>query len=448
MPSARDLAAGLLLEFETRGRLLREGLEAARDALSDERERALLTELAQGTLRRLGTLDAVLSSASRRPLAALDPVVRTALRLGLYQVVFLDRVPVHAAVDQAVGWVKRRLDAGAAGYANAVLRAVVRMQGGAARGPEQPRADVPREGGGAQRLLVPVFADPASDPLGNLSERFSCPRWLVERWHERLGRERTMLVLRAGIERPVVALRARGPRAEALARWLKERDVPFVAGPVAGSLLLDGAGGAVAEAVAAGLARVQDATSQRVAPLLDPREGGRYLDLCAAPGGKTLHLADLLVHGAVTACDVDPKRLERLEALRPLMGEVEYACRRVPSEGALPFAAGAFDGVLVDAPCSNTGVLRRRVEARWRLAPDDIGTLARLQRDLLERAWPLVAPGGRLVYATCSIEAEEDEDVVASFVADRPEARAEVAFRVLPGREADGGFAAVLHRAT
>jgi 16S rRNA (cytosine967-C5)-methyltransferase len=150
----------------------------------------------------------------------------------------------------------------------------------------------------------------------------------------------------------------------------------------------------------------------------------------------------------VTACDLDRAKVERLEALRPLMGEVAYECRAVDPDGALPFPAGSFDGVLVDAPCSNTGVLRRRVEARWRLRPQDPETLAGLQIALLERAWPLVAPRGRLVYATCSLEAEENDGVADAFARAHPEARLEVAYRVLPGREADGGFAAVLHRLT
>jgi 16S rRNA (cytosine967-C5)-methyltransferase len=193
---------------------------------------------------------------------------------------------------------------------------------------------------------------------------------------------------------------------------------------------------------------VQDATAQRVAPLLEPEPGQRLLDLCAAPGGKALHLADLLGgRGEVVACDVDPGKVEGLEALRPLVPPgVTWTVARVPEHGPLPFEAASFDGVLVDAPCSNTGVLRRRVEARTRLTPHDVAQRALVQRELLERALTLLKPGGRLVYSTCSVEPEENEDVVRAILEAHPTLQRGAGFDVVPQADADGGFAVVMRR--
>ena len=169
--------------------------------------------------------------------------------------------------------------------------------------------------------------------------------------------------------------------------------------------------------------------------------------LCAAPGGKTTQIADLLGTGSIVACDVDETKVALLTALPDSFEAVAYEVRCIDAAAALPFEPASFDAILVDAPCSNTGVLRRRVEARWRLRPESISSLAALQLDLLERALPLLAPGGRIVYSTCSIEQEENEDVISAFLDRHDELVGEVAFRVWPTGEADGGFAAVIRSA-
>jgi 16S rRNA (cytosine967-C5)-methyltransferase len=439
----RDLAAEALLRLERRGGRLRAALDAARRRLGDARDRGLLTELCQGTVRRRGTLDALLATRSSRPLARLDAPVRVALRLALDQALFLDRVPVHAAVDHAVGWCARQVGARPAGYVNGVLRALLRDVEGPARGPEDPRRDVPREDGSALRLRAAVFADPERDAVANLAARYAMPAWLLDRWQARWGIPRAAAIARAGITRPPVTLRARIPRADLEAR-LAERGVAFRHGPGPDALLPAEGEAARRMALRGDEAVVQDATSQRVAPLLAPRAGEALLDLCAAPGGKSLHLADLLGRGRLVACDVDARKLARLEALPVPRDGLAFECVKLEREGPLPFAPGSFDAVLVDAPCSNTGVLRRRVEARWRLGPRDVDALAALQGTLLDRCVPVLAPGGRIVYSTCSLEPEEDEDVLAAFLARHPDFEGETAFRVWPGREADGGYAALL----
>jgi len=444
MRSARDLAADLLWGLEKRGGRVREALAFARVQVPSPRDRGLLTELCYGCVRRRGTLDAVLSRFSRRPVGRLHGAVRVALRLALYQILCLDRVPDHAAVDHAVGWARGHAGARRAGFVNGVLRNLLRDRLGPARGREEPRRDVPREDGSAIRFQRPLFADPASAPAAHLAGRYSMPRPFVERWLRAWGPERTQAVLRAGITRPPLTLRARVAPG-ALAALLKARETPFErVGPGQTAFALSGAGeGAIAGTVQSGQAAVQDATSQRVAVLLAPRPGESVLDLCAAPGGKTLHLADLMGRGRLVACDVEAEKVAHLEALTPGPA-INFETVHLDPLGALPFEAASFDAILVDAPCSNSGVLRRRVEARWRLKPKKIPALARRQGDLLERALVVLKPGGRLVYSTCSLEEEENEAVLAALGARHAGLRVEVAYRAWPCANADGGFAAVL----
>ncbi len=445
MPTARDLAAELLLRIDRKGGRVKDGLEAARARLADPRERALLTELAYGTVRRRGTLDALLAAFSKRPVAKLNASIRTALRMGVYQLFFLDRVPNHAVVDHAVGWASKHAGARRAGFVNGVIRNLIRGIEGPATGAEKARRDVPREDGSAVRMKRATFADPAANLAGNLAARYAMPQALVERWLAAFGEARTGQILRTAIGRPPLTLRARTARADLVAA-LEAREIPFEVGPGEAAVRIQGGEGAIESLLDDGLATVQDATSQRVVPAMVLAPGMRVLDLCAAPGGKTLHIADRLGEGTVVACDVEAHKLDGLRALAPRMGAVALEVVEVPAEGPLPFEAASFDAILVDAPCTNTGVLARRVEARWRAKPDDAVRMAAVQGGILDRALPLLKPGGTLVYSTCSIEAEENDGVLEAFLARHDGLEAEVAFRAWPTSERDGGFAAVVRR--
>ena len=445
MANARTLAADLLLRQDQKGLWVSRGLEEARAKLDDPRERGLLTELALGTVRTQGTLDAVLGAFSSRPVHKLDPALRIALRMGLYQLLFLSRIPDHAAVDQAVRWTRRKAGGKRGGFVNGVLRSVLRARVGPAVGAEQPRRDVPLEDGAAVRFDRDVFPDPARDLDAYLAARYSMPDWLVAQWRDAWGEERCLDALRGSATRPPLTLRARGGR-PALVEALQAQDIPFDAPPASDAVLVREKESDALALVEQGLATVQDLTSQRVAPLLGAGAGDTVLDLCAAPGGKSLQLADLMQTGTVTACDVDPKKVKALATLSERMGEVDFRVQPVPTKGPLPFEAASFDGVLIDAPCSNTGVLRRRVEARWRLVPDDMTKLAAIQLDLLRRAAPLVRKGGRIVYSTCSLETGENEEVVEAFIDGAEGWSSTAAYRVGPSCDADGGCAFVLTR--
>ena len=449
MADPRALALDALIDVERGERRAKDAVEARREALADPRDRALLTEVVYGAVRRRGTIDALLAAASRTPLPRLSPVVRAAMRAALAQALFLDRVPASAAVDAAVEAVKVRTNPRWAGFTNGVLRSVLRTVEGEASGAEDPRRDVPRPGRVALRLVRPVFADPATDPAANLAERFAHPAWLVRRWIARHGETTARALCEAGASRAPISLRARPGTREGLLAAFAAAGVEAAAGEGPDEAFVEGGDAAALNPVKEGRAAVQDGTAQRVAPLLALRPGDRVLDLCAAPGGKTAHVLDLLGgRGEVVACDVDADKvagLARLLAARAAAGDAAAAASRatlVPREGPLPFGPASFHAVLVDAPCANTGVLRRRLEVRDRLREADLPRLAALQRALLERALPLVRPGGRLVYSTCSIEPEEDEEVAVAFAAAHPEVRPAAGFSVLPGAERDGGFAA------
>ena len=446
MRSARDLAGDLLSIHERTGAWVGERLEVERRQLSDPRDRALLTELVHGVVRQRGALDVALARVSKRSLKDLNRAVLTGLRLGAYQMLYLDRVPDHAVLDTSVAWARHHAGPRRAGYVNGALRGLLRSID-KRRVPvgSEPQRDLPRPDGTFVRFRRPLFADPRHEWGLNRAARWSHPRWLVERWLAQFGPERTDALLAAGISRPGVVLRARVART-ALAERLVADGLTVHEGATDDALAVDAPEGAVASWIDQGLAAVQDPTSQLVVPHLDPQPGERVLDLCAAPGGKSLHIADRMRHGELVAADVDADRLAQVAALARTMGDVALTTTRVPPEGPLPFDLRTFDRILVDAPCTNTGVLRRRVEARWRLREEDVGALAGIQRSLLERAWPLLRPGGRLVYSTCSVEPDEDEAVAAAFAASTPAAQLAVQVRTDPSPAADGGYLAVFDR--
>jgi 16S rRNA (cytosine967-C5)-methyltransferase len=340
----------------------------------DARDRAFATDLVYGTLREQRRLDALLAPALDRPLAELDAPVRAALRAGAYQL--LHGAAAHAAVGETVAAVPRR----ARGFVNAVLRRIARS------GPPWPEP-----------------ADPAT--------RLSYPDWIVEELGALVGADRLEAVLAVGNRPAAMTLRPNPLRttAGALATELKAGGATVTRGElVPDALVVRGAGDPAAlPAVAEGRATPQDQASQAVVAAVGAAPGARVLDVAAAPGGKATGLAEAVGEtGSVVAADLDAGRLRLVRAAvgrlgLPNVGIVHADGRR------LPVARERFDAVLVDAPCSGLGVLRRRPEARWRTRPEAVPGLAALQRDLLREAAAAVRPGGRLVYAVCTLTAAE-----------------------------------------
>jgi 16S rRNA (cytosine967-C5)-methyltransferase len=349
------------------------------------RDAAFATELTYGTLRARGTLDAIVAAASGREVDRIDPPARDALRLGAYQLLHM-RVPAHAAVSSTVDLV-RAVAPGAAGFANAVLREIATKD--------------------ADTWVAEVAPPPDTDPVGHLALAHSHPQWIVRAFAEALGgnlAETTRLLIEDN-ERPPVHLCARPGRADPVALADEVGGAPGAFSPYA-VYLSGGAPGELA-AVTDGRAHVQDEGSQLVANALAiaPVDGSdaRWLDLCAGPGGKAALLGALAAErgASLTAVEVAEHRARLVSlAVRGLPVTVLNMDGR--SVGAPDLPEASFDRVLVDAPCTGLGSLRRRPESRWRRQPSDLPPLTRLQRELLGAALRVVRPGGVVAYVTCS----------------------------------------------
>jgi 16S rRNA (cytosine967-C5)-methyltransferase len=366
------------------------------------RDAGLATELVYGTLRWQRYLDWILAPHSRRPIDALDPRVRVILRMTAYQLVFLARVPAFAAVNDAVT-LARAGARGAAEYTNAVLRAFTR------RGAREREPAAPRE------------------PIDALATRCSFPTWLAARWVARHGAAQAEALMRAMNERPPLAVRANTLRVsrEALAVRLAEDDDvatrPTTWAPE--GLIAERAVGAPGRwhAFTDGACVVQDEASMLVGRMLEARAGETVIDACAAPGTKTTHLAQLMDNrGRVVAVDPQPARLDRVNDAAARLGVTIVQTVRSTVQELVGSYASQADAVLVDAPCTNLGVLRRNPEVKWRRRPEDIATSAARQLEILTAAATFVKSEGRLVYATCSPEPEENDAVVAAFLATQP----------------------------
>jgi 16S rRNA (cytosine967-C5)-methyltransferase len=451
----RKTAVETILACEREGRFLHRELDRRlRSLVLDPRDRALLRELVLGPVRRRGTLDAVLAAYAPRGLRGIRPRLLEILRQAVHQILFLERVPARAAVDEAVKLVREAFPDPMPGFANGLLRAVLRgAERREAAGADAPgRRTLPREDGSAWVFDRDVFPDPLASPAAHLAAKWSHPEWLVARWLGRLSPEETESLLAANDRVPALGLRANPLRAsrDDLARRLAAAGI--AARPVDGApdslVVAAGAAGPV-EALPGfeeGLFVVQDPTAARVAPLLEPEPGRSYLDVGAAPGGKATHLAILARDGArIVAADPSAERLARVAENAARLGLRSIECVEMDGRDAGARFGPIFDGVLVDAPCSNTGTLGRRVEARWRLDPEDLVTLPDLQLALLIGAAGAVKPGGRLVYGTCSVEEEENEAVVRRFLAARPGFALASESTAWPHRgDGDGGYSAVL----
>lgn len=438
---ARKAAYEVLMAVECEGAFASVLLSSVRFDRLGASDRCLLEEIVLGTLRWQGELDWLMQQCSRRDLAALDVEVRVALRAGLYQLAHLQRVPAHAVVNDAAETVKAARKKSAASFVNAVLRRAVN--------------DAPR-------LLAELSA---SEDADSLAVRFSHPAWLPEKWVAKFGRDEATAVMQANNERPAEGLRLNpfvAPVEETRERLLRA-GVVLEASRLAtgGYRVASGPADELRKAVADGSAALQDESSQLAAEMVSAHPGDRVLDLCAAPGGKTAVIAAAMRgQGQIVAGDLYPHRL--LTTRRLLLKQRIPNVRLVAwdAQRGLPLNENLrFDRVLVDAPCSGTGTLRRHPEIKWRLTRARIEELAQLQLRLLGEAARWCAGGGRVVYSTCSLEREEDEDVVSAFLSEHPDfapvqplsetfpSPPQEYLRTFPHRQgADGFFIACLER--
>ncbi|MBI1995262.1 MAG: 16S rRNA (cytosine(967)-C(5))-methyltransferase RsmB [Deltaproteobacteria bacterium] len=413
--SVRRFASEILLKVDNR--------KAFADILLDqeirtgklgERDRALLTELVYGTLRWRGTIDARLSNYLRRPLVDTDPFIRNLLRVTLYQLLFLDKIPDYAAVNEAVQLTKNRGGGKAAGFVNGVLRNFLR------------------------RNIETAAPQATDDSIAALAMDYSHPEWLVKRWIDYFGLEAAKALMRANNERSPLVLRVntRKNDRKAFLELLKRNGVTATATRWSPQGLWIQSGSAVDELPGfhQGLFQVQGEASQLVTYLLAPQPGERVLDACAAPGGKSTHIAELMNDaGEVTALDISARGIEKIRDNATRLGLTSIRALRSDASRDFPGSfLGHFERVLVDAPCSGLGTLRSHPEIKWHRNPRDIERLGRLQEKILDRVASCLKPGGVLVYSTCTLTRDENEQVAERFLKTHQEFELQNAAGYLP----------------
>jgi 16S rRNA (cytosine967-C5)-methyltransferase len=376
------------------------------------RDRALATELLYGTLRWRKRLDAHIRSYIPRPLKAVDPFIRNLLRMSFYQLLFMDRIPAYAVVNEAVELAKRHGGNKTSGFVNAVVRALSR-----------------------ERRQLPK---PELTELSAFADYWSHPEWLVRDWVDYFGAEQTEALLQANNRPAPLVLRAalmRGTR-EALLNLLHGKGIEAQPTPWSPQGIAVPTGSAIRElpGFQEGLFQIQGEASQLVAYLLSPRAGERILDACAGLGGKTTHIAELMNdQGEIVAIDISEKKLKKLAESVVRLGL--SSIRQFQADAGEPLVAAIdqlYDRILVDAPCSGLGTLRSHPEIKWNRTQNDIKRLVRVQKRILAQTASYVKPSGVLVYATCTLSRAENEAIVASFLADQKQFALDDAASYLP----------------
>ena len=379
-------------------------------------DRAFLTELTYGVLRWRGRLDWAIRQFSKTSFEKIEPEIVNILRIGLYQILFLTRTPVSAAVNESVELAKKYRGQGGAGFVNGILRSLLRQE---------------RE---------VTYPDLHQDPALHIAVVHSHPLWLVKRWIEEMGVEETVRVCESNNRIPSLILRTNTLKVarEELLERLKEQGLSPVPTGFAedGIRLEDPPPTSELPFLKEGHYIIQDEASQLVASLLDPKPGERILDACAAPGGKTTHIAQQMNNeGEVQAIDLSREKLGRIEEACQGLGIGIVKARPGDSSRPLPLLEGIeFDRVLADVPCSGFGTIRRNPDLKWKRRGEDIRRLSELQSSILENVSRYLKKGGVLVYSTCTVFREENEEVVEGFLAGHPEFRLDGLDRVLPER--------------
>lgn len=445
--TAREAALMVLEEHRLSGMWVNDLLDKIfRESNLPAKERGLATELVCGVVRRQGTLDAILKVLVARPVDQVEESLWTILRLGVYQVLLLDGIPAHAAVHETVELCKRAGRPRWSGFVNGILRATTRLATDQIVG-EASASAVPVKEGRHRKLTKPVFFEPQSDFAAYFSQAYSFPIWLSERW---LNRFEPGDLLRIGnwFNSPApLLIRPNTLRSdsEAVLAALHEKGIAAHALENTGSIVVEGVSRVEQlPGFEAGWFAVQDYSATRAAERLAPKPDQRVWDVCAAPGGKTCHLAQIMQNqGEILATDIRSDRLEMVEESARRLG-VRIIRTQLVDEDGFRLPAGPFDAILVDVPCSNTGVLGKRPEARWRITPEGIDELARVQFNLLGWALERLVSGGKLVYSTCSIEPAENQEIVRKVLAVFPGTHLVEEELFIPGQPADGAYQALI----
>ncbi|ADU30809.1 16S rRNA (cytosine(967)-C(5))-methyltransferase RsmB [Evansella cellulosilytica] len=394
--NVRDTAVEVLLKIEKQQAyshlLLNETIKKSN---LNQKDVPLLTELVYGTIQYQKLLDFYLKPFSKRPLEKLEPWVLVLLRLTLYQMVYLDRIPDRAAVHEAVQIAKKRGHQGISGMVNGILRSI-------------------------QRNELPQL-DTVKDPVERLALKTSHPEWLIKRWIDQYGIDKTEEMALANLTHPTHSVRVNELNAsveEVIAALKNEGIEAEQSKNIPESVLIYKGSVINTKPFVDGWITVQDEGSMLVAHALSPKENERVLDACAAPGGKSTHIAEKMKNsGQIVSLDIHKHKVGLIEknAKRlnlSIINTEQLDARQVSGQ----FEEHSFDRILVDAPCSGLGVIQRKPDLKWSKNEGDINRLAQIQTEILEAVWPLLKKGGTLVYSTCTVDKEENNEVITQFV--------------------------------
>lgn len=426
--NTRELILGILLEVEAEKSyshlVIRSVLEKYQ--YLDKRERAFITRVAEGTIQRRIELDYIIDQFSKVKTKKLKPVIREILRMGVYQLKYMDAVPASAACNEAVKLAKRKGFAQLGGFVNGVLRSISRG------------------------LTTVTYPDEEKEPVRALSVRYSMPEWIVERWLSDYGSERTKEILGASLAGAPLTIRTNLSRItpEALMERLAAEGVSAepldaerypglsYAFVISGFDYLNGL-----SCFREGLFYVQDISSMLVAEYAAPKPGDICLDVCAAPGGKSIHLAEKLGGtGKVIARDISAQKVALIEENIARCGLDNITAECLDATVYDAASAESADVVIADLPCSGLGVLRRKTDIKYRTGAAECEALAALQRQILSAVCGYVKPGGTLIYSTCTVNRAENEDNAAWFAAEHPEYELDVMRQMFPEEASGDGF--------
>jgi len=415
MDRARTKVLEVLIRWEKRGSPMDPLFDemVMGDPLLTDLDKAFARELVYGVLRWQGKLDWIISAYSNIKPHRMERAVITILRMGAYQLLFMDRVPARAAVDESVKLAKGMKKHDAAPFINGILRGI------------------------AEQRKEISYPDLQTDPLHHIATLYSHPLWMVRRWVDQWGAEETIVLCHADNQIPPLTIRVntlKGSREEVINQLHDEKTgaTPTLYSPL-GLVIPDPPSLTTWGLLQGGWLQVQDEAAQLVSMLLAPQPGERVLDLCAAPGGKTTHLAQIMEdQGEIVAIDVSQAKLRLLQENCRRLGITIVKALTHDATTPLPFPPGSFDRVLVDVPCTGLGTLRRNPDGKWRVKEADIPRLQQIQGKILTQAATMVKKQGVLVYSTCTMTSEENEGVIEVLLSEGKDFRLEGASPFLP----------------
>ncbi len=420
MDRARAAAVKVVFEVNERGAYSNVALaKILRTEKFSDIDRRFCTELVYGTVKVGDSIDWIISKYINRPLKKIDPKIAAILRVGIYQIFFLDRVPSSAAVNESVE-IAKKISIGSSKFVNAVLRSAVR---------ETEKATFPT-GDTAEAIALSMFH----------------PQWLVERWIEQFGIEQTKAICLADNKEPPLVLRVntlRASRTELLENLKNQNIIARPSTLTEEGIIIDSGAGSLDNLaiLQQGLCQVQDESSMLVARELNPQHGEFIIDCCAAPGGKTTHIAELMNNaGHILAVDIHEHKIKQINTNAARLGIKIIEPLLLDARKIGTKFADKADRVLVDAPCSGLGVLRRKADLRWKKTPAELKELPKLQSEILNSAAQALKSGGTLIYSTCTLEKSENEGVVNKFVENHSNFKLEKKKTLMPHIDGTDGF--------